>query len=118
MMSRVVNQIFRGSTTASGKPSRGSDSIFDGMRSFAPQPRHFTFHFHQSLANVPDFPEQATFVILFHSDSSSDLRVLVMPQRSDHGSLRKSFFLLSILECIVDKSTVALRFSAELAQRV
>jgi len=70
MMSRVVNQIFRGSTAAPGEPARSSDSVFDGMRGFVPQPRDFTSHFHQSLANLPDFPEQATFVTLFHSDSS------------------------------------------------
>jgi hypothetical protein len=118
MIGRVVDQIFRSSTAAPGEPARSSDSVFDRMRGFTPEPRDFTSHFHQSLANVPDFPEQATFVILFHSDSSSDLQVLVVPQRSDHGSLRESLFLLSILEFILDKSMVALRFSGEIAQRV
>src|SRR5262245_21019541 len=107
MIGRVVDQIFRSSTAAPGEPARRSDSVFDGMRGFTPMPRDFTSHFHQSLANVPDFPEQATFVILFHSDSSSDSR-----------SFRESLFLLSILELILDKSSVALGFSAKLARRV
>src|SRR5215468_50431 len=67
MIRRVVNQIFRGSTAAPGEPARSCDSVFDGMRGFALEPRDFTSHFHQSLSNVPDFLEQATFVILFHS---------------------------------------------------
>jgi hypothetical protein len=76
MIGRVVDQIFRSSTAAPGEPARSSDSVFDRMRGFTPEPRDFTSHFHQSLANVPDFPEQATFVILFHSYSSSYSRSL------------------------------------------
>src|SRR5262249_16771506 len=79
MIGSVVDQIFRGGTAAPGEPARSSDSVFDGMRGFAPQPRDFTSDFHQSLANVPDFLEQATFVILFHSYSSSYWRSLSCP---------------------------------------
>jgi hypothetical protein len=46
MMGCVVNQIFGGSTAAPGEPPSSSDSVFDGMRGFAPEPRDFISHVH------------------------------------------------------------------------
>jgi len=87
MISRVVNQIFRGSTAAPGESARGSDSVFDGVRGLALEPRNFSSDFHQSFSNVPNFIEQATLVILFHCDSSLFLRFLRQSLRPAFANL-------------------------------
>jgi hypothetical protein len=56
-MCRIVNQVFTGMTAPLGQSLGLSHGVFDGLRSFGLEPRDFTAHFHQSLANVPDFSE-------------------------------------------------------------
>jgi hypothetical protein len=105
MMGRIVNQIFCGSSATPGESPGGSYSVFDGLRGFGLEPRDFTSHFHQPLANVPDFPQQTVFVILFHSSipprfcRGAAAIVFLNPtmNRTDHTSLRSTVSPLSIM---------------------
>jgi 3-hydroxy-3-methylglutaryl CoA synthase len=105
-MGRIVNQVFSGITAAPGQPPGSSHSVFDGLRGLGLEPRDFTSCFHQPFSG---FPEQAAFVILFHSRSLLDFVASLPPH---HGSLRESlYFHLSVLEFMFDRSPIVFKSS-------